>query len=372
LTWNTERGARRGFTLIELMVSIGILLVLGVMIITFLRGALTMTRTGTARGQQFETAQTVLRLAEEDFSQVLGLPAHPDGPTEDLAFLLMHDPFGRQVICITRAWGEEQSTLAGYDAGRGAPGQSSDPGVPQPTYGVDYSGRYDTRMRASHGNIEVVYLLEPTRDGTKLYRAERSPPGAGGLVDKVSGWCSVTGETAPMAEMLNPASPYALDGQPLWDNFEMVADNVLAFSVECWDDSGVTTTWDQGPSGPVTTWSITQRRLDGKYALPRAIRLNLVVAADEPLRAETTLTGDIATSDTGVYVEESDRFPDQRSPSAYLRVDGEMIAYGSRAGRTFGSCVRGALGSQAQKHTSGARVMAGELFQRVIQMPVTR
>lgn len=356
---------RRGFTLIELMVSIGILLVLGVMIITFLRGALSMTRTGTARGAQYETAQTVLRVAEDDLSQVLGLPAHPDGPTEDLAFLLMLDPFGRQVIAITRAWGEEQSTLAGYDSGRGSAEQG---------YDADFSGRnVRSAIRPSHGNLEVVYLLEPTPDGTKLYRAERSPPGVGGLIDKVSLWCvNVTGDSAPMAEMQNPDAPYALDGRPLWDNFEMVADNVLGFSIECWDDWDRTTTWDQGPGGPVTTWSITQRLIDGKYALPRAIRLSLIVAAEEPLRAESVLTGDIGAGDTGVYVEESDRFPDSRSPNAYLRIDGELIAYGSRAGRTFGSCVRGALGTQPMKHTSGARVMAGELFQRVIQLPVTR
>jgi prepilin-type N-terminal cleavage/methylation domain-containing protein len=364
---------RRGFTLIELMVSIAILLVLGVMIITFLRGALSMTRTGTARGQQFETAQTVLRVAEDDFSQVLGLPAHPDGPTEDLAFLVTLDPFGRQVVAMTRAWGEEQSTLAGYASGRGAPGQTQGNGS-TPGYSGDFTGRnVNERIRPSHGNLEVVYLLEPTREGTKLYRAERSPPGAGGLIDKVGLWCTnVSGDSAPMAEMQNPQSPYALDGRPLWDNFEMVADNVLAFSVECWDDWDHTTTWDQGPTGPVTSWSISQRRASGKYALPRAIRLSLIVAAEEPLRAETTMTGEVGTSDTGVYVEENDRFPDSRSPSAYLRIDGELIAYGSRAGRTFGSCVRGALGTQATKHNSGARVMAGELFQRVIQMPVTR
>ena len=92
---------RRGFTLIELMVAIGILLVLGVMLISFLRGALSMTRVGTARGQQYETAQTVMRLAEEDFSQILGMPANPDGPIDDPAFLLMEDPYGRQVIAFT-------------------------------------------------------------------------------------------------------------------------------------------------------------------------------------------------------------------------------------------------------------------------------
>ena len=73
-----------------------------------------------------------------------------------------------------------------------------------------------------------------------------------------------------------------------------------------------------------------------------------------------------------MFVENADGYPDVRSLSAYLRVDGEMIAYGSRSGRTFGSCVRGALGSRRQKHDAGALVLAGELFQKIVQLPVTR
>jgi hypothetical protein len=349
------------------MVSIGILLILGVMIITFLRGALSMTRIGTARGQQFETAQTVLRVAEEDLSQVLGLPAHPDGPDDDPAFLIMEDPFGRQVIAFTRAWGEEQSTLAGYDSGRGAAAQG---------YGGDFSGRnVRDPIRPSHGNIEVVYLIEPTPDGDKLYRAERSPPDVNnGLIASVSNWCrnAPKDSMSPMAELQNPDSNYAIGGEALWSQFELVADNVLGFAIECWDDWDRTTTWDQGPSGPVTSWSIAQRRSENKYALPRALRLTLIVAAEEPLRAETALTTDIGMSDGGVYVDNSDLFPDSRSTNAYLRIGGELIAYGARSGRTFGSCVRGTLGTRAQKHVAGSRVMAGEVFQRVIQLPVTR
>jgi len=355
------RNCRKAFTLIEMMVSIGILLVLGVMIISLLRGALTMTRTGTARGQQFETAQTVLRTAEADFSQILGLPAHPDGPDDDPAFRLMDDPFGRQMIAFTRAWGEEQGTLAGYDSARGSAEQG---------YAGDFDGRnVGSAIRASHGNIEVVYLIEPTRDGDRLFRAERSPPDLNnGLITRVASWCqnSPKDELSPMALMQDANNEYALDGKALWSQFELVAENVLAFSVECWDDWDRTTSWNQGPSGPVTTWSIYQRQQEGKYALPRALRITLVVASEQPLRAETTLSAGLGESDTSVYVDDADAFPDSVSPSSYLRVGGEMIAYGSRSGRTFGSCVRGALGSRPQAHGAGARVMAGEAFQRVI------
>lgn len=352
------------------MVAVGILLILGVMIIGFLRGALTMTRVGAARGQQYETAQTVLRIAEEDFSQIIGLPAHPDGPEDDPAFLIMEDPFGRQMIAFTRAWGEEQTTLAGYDAGRGAAAQG---------YGGDFTGRNVREpMRASHGNLEVVYLLEPVRGGTKLYRAERSPPDVqNGLITRVAAWCqqyqrSDEDDLSPLADMQDPDGSFAIGGEALWEQFELVADNVLAFSVECWDDWDRTTTWYAGPTGPVTDWSIGQRLSEGKYALPRALRLTLVVAAEGQLRAESELTGELTTGDTSVFVEDADGFPDVRSQSAYLRVNGELIAYGSRSGRTFGSCARAALGTRAQQHKGGSIVLGGEAFQRVIQLPVTK
>ena len=361
---------RRGFTLIELMVAIGILLVLGVMLISFLRGALSMTRVGTARGQQYETAQTVMRLAEEDFSQILGMPANPDGPIDDPAFLLMEDPYGRQVIAFTRAWGEEQNSLAGYDAGRGSSAQG---------YSGDFTGRnVRNAMRSSHGNIEVVYMFEPVRGGTRLYRAERSPTDVNnGLITKVVAWClqyqkSDGDDIVPYSDISDANGQFAIGGEALWDQFELVADNVLGFSVECWDDWGNTTGWYAGPTGPVTRWSMSQRISDGEYALPRALRLTLIVAAEEPLRAETAVTAEVASGDNSVYVEDVDGFPDLRSPSAYLRINGELLAYGSRSGRTFGSCVRGALGTRPQKHAAGSTVLAGESFQRVIQLPVTR
>lgn len=368
-----RRPARRGFTLIELMVAIGILLILGVIIIGFLRGALNMTRTGTARGTQYETAQTVLRQIDGDFSQVLGMPAHPDGSINDPAFLVMEDPWGRQMIAFTRAWGEEQSTLAGYDAGRGSPRQG---------YDQEFSGRnVYAQLRPSGGNIEVVYMMEPTRDGTKLYRAERSPPDPrDGLITMVANWCfhyqgTDSDSIVPMYDLQNPEGPYALGGEALWDQFELVADNVAVFAVECWDDwddSDRTLTWYSGDDGPVTRWSINERLQEGKYALPRALRVTLIVAADNPLRAETELVGELNDSETSVFVNDTSGFPDVTGNGAFLRINGEVIAYGSRFGETFGSCMRGALGTRRQAHPPGSRVLAGEAFQRVIQLPVTR
>ncbi|MCC6464557.1 MAG: prepilin-type N-terminal cleavage/methylation domain-containing protein [Planctomycetes bacterium] len=360
------RARPSGFTLVELMVSIGILLVLGVMVIGFLRGALTMSRTGTSRGRAYETAQTVLRLAAKDFSQVVGEPGHPDAPTDDLAFVVMQDPWGRQLIAFTRAFGEQGGSLAGYDAARAAPTQG---------YGSDYTGRnVNSSLRGTHGNLEVVWMLEPSRAGTRLYRAERSPPQAGGLIDLMLAWVqryptSDRDDLVPSAALRETM----LGGEPLWDQFELVAENVLAFNVECWDDwQGRTATWDGGPTGPVTTWSISQRLQQGKYALPRAIRLTLIVAPEDPIRAESTLQANISRSDGFAPLESTANFPDVTSGSAYIRVNGELMAYGTRASGTLGALARGALGSRAQDHEAGSTVLAGEAFQRVIQFPVSR
>lgn len=356
------------------MVAIGILLVLGVMLIGFLRGALSMTRTGTARGAQFETAQTTLRMIEEDLSQVITLPAHPDGPRDDPAFIVGQDPFGRQFIAFTRAWGEEQTTLAGYDAARTSTEQG---------YTDDFTGGNPrAAMRASNGNIEVVYMMEPVRDSTRLYRAVRSPPDpARGLITLVGAWAGFhTGaqgdDPGPMASIAEPTGDFAIAGPggtsvSLWSQFELVADDVVALGLECWDDE-LTDTWFGRAGGPVTSWSITGQAAAGRHPLPRAVRVVLIVAADEPLRAETVMTGTLGANDTSVYVEDPDGFPDVGSPSAYLRVGSELVAYGARSGRTFGSCVRGVLGTRAQTHQNGELVLAGEAFQKVVQLPVTR
>lgn len=374
-TPNTERGSaelaevrtpntKAGFTLIELMVAIGILLIMGVIIIGFLRGALDVSRKGTARGEAYGTAQTVLRDMGRDLAQVLPGPAHPDGALEDPAFIVMHDPFGRQILAFTRAWGEEQRSVAGYDAGRGAPSQG---------YRQDFTGRnVNDAMRPSHGNIEVVYLMEPTPDGTRLYRAERSPPdAANGLISAVAAWCVEYAGRDPLAAqaaILNTP----IGGEPLWNQFELLAENVVAFGFECWDDWERTRTWYSGPDGPVTEWSMFQRFQQGRYLLPRALRVTLIIGAPDPLGAQTVLSGDLPSTDTSLYVESTGGFNDALSGAAFIRVNGELIAYGSRSTRLFGSCARGVLGTQPADHAAGSTVLGGEVFRRVIQLPVAR
>jgi prepilin-type N-terminal cleavage/methylation domain-containing protein len=364
-TSNPEpRTSNKGFTLVELMVSIGILLVLGVIIIGFLRGALSISRTGAARGEAYATSQTVMRTIANDLAQVLPGPAHPDGSLDDSAFLVMHDPFGRQMLAFTRAWGEEQRSAAGYDAGRGSAEQG---------YTRDFSGRnVDAAMRASHGNIEVVYLMEPSANGVRLYRAERSPPDPyNGLISAVAKWC--TGD-AGQSELVAQAAmrDATVGGEPLWDQFHLVADNVVAFGVECWDDWGATQTWFAGPNGPVHDWSLSQRAQQRKFLLPKALRVTLIVAMDDPVRAETVLGGQLDRGDTSVFVDDTANFNDPSSGAGFLRVNGEVIAYAGRSGRTFSSCVRGVLGTQAGSHLAGSTVLSGEVFRRVIQLPVAR
>lgn len=350
------------------MVAIGILMVLGVMLIGFLRGALSMTRTGTARGAQFETAQTTMRMIEEDLSQVVTLPAHPDGPRDDLAFVVGEDPFGRQFIAFTRAWGEEQTTLAGYDSGRGATSQG---------YADDFTGSNPRgQMRPSTGNIEVVYLMEPLRDSTRLYRAVRSPPDwRNGLITKVQMWAA-NDSGDPMFTISDPGGDFAIAGPggtmvSLWSQFELVADDIVGLGIECWDDE-LTSTWYSRAGGPVTRWSISDQVANDRLPLPRAVRVVLIIAAAEPVRAESVVTGTLGASDTSVFVEDPEGFPDVGSPSAYVRVGSELVAYGARSGRTFGSCIRGSLGTRAQSHENGELVLAGEAFLKVVQLPVTR
>lgn len=350
------------------MVAIGILLILGVMIIGFLRGALTMTRTGTARGKAYETAQTVLRQLQDDLEQVLGEPAHPGAPVGDLAFSVTTDPWGRQIIMFTRAWGEEQNSLAGYDSGRGSPQQG---------YGAGYTGNDpDAAMRASRGAIEVVWMMEPAGASLRLYRAERSPPGAGGLIDGMAPWLQAyaAGPAVADPDDLVPGAwlrENNLGGRPVWDNFELVSEGIVCLAIECWDDER-TTSWDSGPAGPTYTWSISQRLSAGQYSLPRSVRVTLIVAQDEPIAAESPLGGEVSAGDTLLPLESTANFPDITSPLAYARVDGEIVAYGSKSGSILGTVERGVLGTRAAPHKREAVVISGAGFRRVFQFPVSR
>lgn len=373
-----SRRRRRGFTLIELMVAIGILLVLGMMIIGFWRGALTISRTGQARGKVYETAQIVHRMTREDLSQVAAPSPHADGDNATGSFLVTRDPYGRQILCFTRAWGEQLTTLAGYDSGRTSTGQG---------YGAAFSGRnVNDALLPSDGDIEVCWMLEPYGRDLRLMRAVESPPGLSfGLIDRVGRWLGDYPKAEPgsllqarAADEIEDEIVGATDAgdwwyrEPAyWEPFEQAADNVLAFVVECWDDR--TATWEAGPTGPLTEWSFSARMGDGLWPLPWAVRITLVVAADAPLDAALELDGVLGLGDTFVRVDGDTRnYPDGGTPDAYLCVNGELIAYGAKGSDGFSSCVRGAFGTTEREHPTGSIVRAGEAFSWVIQLPVSR
>ena len=352
---------KRGFTLIELMVSIGILMTLGVMLIGFLRGAVTVSRGGTSRGKVYESAQVMMRLVAEDFSQVLGPPPRADGKEDSHAFLVTADPFGRQILCFSRAMGEELSSQAGYDAGRGAPTQD---------FKSNFEGwNVNDRVKSTGGNIEVCYMLEPTPHGTNLYRAIQSPCGAGGLIDEVGEWLEAFGNTEGPTEM----PKLWWEARRFDRRFNLVAENVLCFCIQCWDDN--TETWEPrstGEPGPVLSWSYSQRMQANQRRLPMAVKLTLLIAADAPLRADAMLTQPIGTSDAYLSMDNVNNFPDVGTPDAYARIGPEVVAFGSKGGGGLGSLVRGQYGTRVQSHFAGTRVIAGECMTRVFHLPVTR
>ncbi|MDC1142025.1 prepilin-type N-terminal cleavage/methylation domain-containing protein [Planctomycetota bacterium] len=363
-----------GFTLIELMVAISLLLVLGVIVIGIMTNAMHISRGATARGKAFESAQTLIHRVHRDFSQIVGSSAHPAGSNPDMAFTLAEDPYGRQIIGFNRAWGEENKTLAGFDAGRGS-GQQG--------WNTEYNGRNPTgQVRPSGGNLEVVYMFEPVRDSLRLYRAERAVANpANGLLTAVGAWAfdlegSDADQMAPMAAIRQAR----IGGESLWDQFELVADNIVAFSIEAWDDDfanaqafyATTMSWFAGTDGPVTRWRVSQRLADRQFPLPKAVRLTLIVASDDPVRAETDLLATLGRGQTSMSVDDTQGFPDLGSGGTYLRVNGELIAYGGKSDGLFTSLARGALGSREQDHMAGDKVIAGDAFVKVIQIPVTR
>lgn len=365
------------------MIAIALLLVLGTIIISILQGAIKISRGSTARGKAFENAQTIMQRVHRDFSQIVGLPPHPQGNTADMAFVLAEDPYGRQIIGFTRSWGEENRTLAGFDAGRGSKEQG---------WGGDYNGQNpNAQVRASGGNIEVVYMFEPLRDSLRLYRAERSPrpsrpdsspPDRYSLLDAVGLWAMNLQESdadplAPMAAIKDAQ----IGGESLWSQFELVAEDIVAFNIQCWDDdyenamssSPRTLTWFSGDrDGPLTRWLVSERLAAGKLPLPKAIRLTLIVASDIPVRAETELLAALPSGQTAMPVEDTQGFPDLGSGGTYLRINGELIAYAGKSKGVFTSLARGTLGTREQNHVKGDLVVAGDAFVKVIQFPVTR
>ena len=370
-----RRRTRAGFTLLELLIAMGIFVSLGASLMLILRGGLATWRKAEARRQSYDMAQVILRQLREDLTSTLAPEDAPTGNTAPVhfRFLCDQDPdTGYQRLFFVRTvQAESQRPLTGL-AGTSVLAD----GV------IDYRGdlaeaRLDA-LRATGGSMEVAWVLGPK--GT-LYRGIRTPIGPpASLFAAVDAYelAELPGEAlddtgrAEVSEDEAGELDQELGELPEWGAPALLrpyATDVIYLEYRFWTQH--TTTWtptvpcviperENEESGPLLFWDSTRGMLqleeaeqDNAFELfvgrgsvddprddvfPAKVRIELVV--EEGLAAGTT------TFLTAPLDEDAEEFsvqdPDLLEPEGgYVRIDGEWIRYETVSGNGLVTVARG-------------------------------
>lgn len=361
-----RRGREHGFTVLELLVAMGLLAALGAFVMQLVANSFEMYRRGDARGDLYTNAQHIIERLEED---LVAVHPGPDGRLllEAEAFtgsgggfllrLVRSIPHGESEHGVLRKSGTS-TTLSGRYSG-------SDPGP----------GARGEIPPAS-GLMEVAWALLPDvgDDGTgfmTLWRGVSAPAFAeGGFFDAA-------------AEGARDASWVRARMQP-------VATDILGCWMLCLSQASVD--WDEelvlDGKGDATralpNWDSTRGLMPAKAfplaragsltvpeddIYPRAIRIVLQVARRD--RPEAWLRTRLGETDEVAGFTTTRQLPAETDADQSVKIGGEWVQLGAR-GSSDAQVRRGGRRSRAALAGPGTAVYAGRIFRSTLAIPARR
>ncbi|MCE9582930.1 MAG: hypothetical protein K8T20_10580 [Planctomycetes bacterium] len=329
------------FTLMELLVSISIFILLGLMLIGLLRSGVRLWDRGEARRDAYERASILFDTLRGDLScAAIHREADPKGI--NLNFTCVPDKHERPLLFFTRVG------LVPAQGSLAAPGGYKDKDV-------QFFAAADTMRK-----YEVIYCFDADPKAPKLYRGQFA-------FDKDFG-SKMPLDVIERADWIT-------------QNMSLLSDGVIYLGLHFWSQKTAAWNPQQGENGPETRWDSTRWR-DKEFPLKRqGMTVNDPLDDILPHRVEVTLTLERPTS-PGAAVSKLKTDADRGAPTIFAdllsafpegpglcRIDDEWISYETRSGSGLSGVKRGLRGTTAAAHAAGATIRYGETFQTVIGIP---
>lgn len=401
-------GARRGYTLMELLIAMCLLIVLGGGLATFLGHGVSTWRRAENRGRVHETARALLEGIADDLRST-AIRTGPAAGETWIRFLADTAPGGRQRLRFVRATSGEAADPILREGGRRLSVRT--PAV------VD--GRNDAAeareglLTAPGGLMEVLYTMDPRADRRTVWRGTLSPVGGADslFIDRniedgpprppppgaASRGEGVT-EPADAIQLSRVALPVAEDVLHVGFRFWTPASKTWgpippALRPGAEDGSAPSTSWDSASggamaSGPAssgavrgkqgTTRAVTSPRRagspgspleDDRPVFPEAVEVTVVIAETADLLG-TRLAEDVIESGATLQLSREIELPLEPG-DRFLLIDEEWVEIESVNARDAKVAPggRGARSTTAAKHERGARVEMGSTFRRIVDIP---
>jgi len=400
---------RRGFTLLEVLIAMGLFTVIGFAVVLLMRTGVDMWLMGNRGSQTEDRLEQSLPRFEEDLRMVRipdqrdSIPFDPKNPDPDKE-PEARIPANRFLSSyVSYKFGEKETRcryvafvrdITGFgEVGTYAQRAGTNPKADAYIDGKDDEAEFAANRHLPHGGaIEVLWIWMPdeNRPGVgSVYRAYRTPIGGP--------------ET-----LLDPAnfdSPEKLTrglrAQPIFQN-------VLLFDVLFWTQYTTHWEWSKGepsvvarptdaaqlkagrpPCGPSRTWDSTRgllpageegfrlskgarsARFSADDIWPRMVRIEFAIDEEN-----TTLTSAIGASDISFSVD-AVGFATGRGEidNVLFKVGLEWLIVGGRDATrrdTFSIGARGQRGTPALAHAAGERVYFGRVFDFTVSVPSFR
>ena len=297
--------SRSGFTLVELLLAMTLVIILGMFLIQILRGIFQTWGKIEEQRVVLENARDVLECIKDD---IQSLYCHDQN--RGLArFVLDFDSYGRQQLRFMR-WAKN-SALTESIAGH---------------YGI----------------AEVMYLTSANKDTFSLYRGLRCPPGG-----QFSCW--------------NDNNLNNMTGRKKWiqDYCQEWSDHILLCWFDCWKE-GISS-WKNAPN----TWLFDSSI---KSSLPLKLRVTLVITGDscasailsQDINAQDTSLTLMRPKNFPVL---------SSSYNYIARVGNEWIRYKNCTGNQITQIIRGQYNTDPQEHKRGTKIVWGVCFIMTISLP---
>ena len=401
---STER-RRCGYTLMELLIGTGLLVLLSAGLAAFLKEAIDIWRTAETRGQAYEQGRVLLELVAEDLRSTV-VYSDANGTREWIRFIADNAEEGGQRVRFVRTIGGEMSDPLLRYGGQYLTARS------EAVYDgwQDVSEARDGTLAPPSGMMEVLYQLDPRENERRLWRAVRAPIGGAGSL-----FVDTNVSPPPSSRVKAPSEPKRpmarsrgqqqsaapAEGRP---DFYLerigtpIGDGVLHLGFRFWTPH--TTTWKNMPvttrtrdsqgSGPSRFWDSTRATIDvarlepywqrqpaslddfSDDVFPELVEVTLVVAEPQgPLGLR--LAESAGENDEELQVTDSVEAP-PAGETLHVLVEKEWIEIQSVKERTLQVARkgRGARGTRAVRHLRGSTVEMGLTLRRIVPLPSFR
>jgi prepilin-type N-terminal cleavage/methylation domain-containing protein len=343
---------RPGFTLVELLVSMGILALMGVLMLSFMNAAMRGWRVAEAGRQIYTKADAVMDVLDEDIGSAFTI--EPSGTDSVMAFMVcerLGDNSPMLYFTRTIEAGPERRYLA--NAGEGG------------DQGREFNGVAVDNLRTLGGLMEVVYFWDSK--GERLMRAFNAPPTRRLQLDRDA-------LARPVAEGViffdlrfwdrwtaswEGADPYR------WDR-----SNDQAVALPVWDSTRDSPRESDNPLMVFRNYYVPGSYNDpGDDVFPEKIRLTIVVDADQHVRPMQLLRDAVSEAEGLLRLDSGAGIPGPKDVYPFVYADGEWMRVTEKMDRGVIKVKRGVRGTIPVPHKSRAEVRVGETFVREFFLP---